>query len=134
MRKIEAVIEKSTNNFCAYLINHDGCVASGKTLQELKNNLEEAIQLHIQGMKEDMDQMPADFEGEYKIMYTFDVESFLSFYDKVFTRRALSRLTGINESLLSQYASGLKKPRPLQTKKIEVSLHRLGNELLELQF
>jgi hypothetical protein len=43
-------------------------------------------------------------------------------------------LTGINESLLSQYASGLKKPRRLQTKKIEESLHRLGQELLEVQF
>lgn len=134
MRKIEAVIEKSANNYSAFLTKHDGCIASGKTLQELKKNLEESLQLHIEGMKEDNEPIPGDLSGEYKITYTFDVETFLSFYDKVFTRRALSGLTGINESLLSQYASGLKKPRPLQTKKIEVSLHRLGHELLELQF
>jgi predicted RNase H-like HicB family nuclease len=134
MRKIEAVIEKSVNNYSAFLTKHDGCIASGKTLQELKKNLEEALQLHIEGMKEDNEPIPVDLAGEYKIAYTFDVETFLSFYDKVFTRRALSGLTGINESLLSQYASGLKKPRPLQTKKIEVSMHRLGHELLELQF
>lgn len=134
MRKIEAVIEKSANNYSAFFTEYDGCVASGNTLQELKKNLEEALQLHIEGMKEDRETIPEELAGEYRIIYRFDVETFLSFYDKVFTRRALSGLTGINESLLSQYASGLKKPRPLQTRKIEVSLHRLGNELLELQF
>ncbi len=134
MEIIKAVIEKGENNFSAFIQELDGCIAVGKTLQELKKNLEEAMHLHIEGMEEDGEPIPTKFKEVYKVVYTFDVESFLAFYDKVFTRRALSGLTGINESLLSQYASGLKKPRSLQAKKIETSMHNLGQELLEIKF
>ncbi len=43
-----------------------------------------------------------------------------------------SRITGINERQLWHYASGLRKPRPTQRKRIEDGLHRLGAELLTL--
>jgi predicted RNase H-like HicB family nuclease len=134
MERINVIIEKSTTNYSAFLAHHDGCIATGGTLDELRKNMSEAVHLFIEGMKEDGDPIPSDLAGEYRLVYAYDVETFLSFYDNVFTRRAISLLTGINESLLSQYASGLKKPRRLQTKKIEESLHRLGQELLEVQF
>jgi len=51
----------------------------------------------------------------------------------VFTKPALERLTGINQKQLHHYATGLKKPRPAQRKKIESALHKLGKELLTIQ-
>jgi len=51
----------------------------------------------------------------------------------VFSKPALERLTGINQKLLHQYATGLKKPREAQRKKIEAALHRLGIELLSVE-
>lgn len=71
MKEIKAIIEETDNNFNASLPILDGCVASGKTLQELKKNLKEALQLHIEGMKEDGDQVPTDFEGEFRIILQY---------------------------------------------------------------
>jgi len=39
----------------------------------------------------------------------------------------------LGKKVLSHYATGLKKPRPNQRKKIEEALHSLGNELLALE-
>jgi hypothetical protein len=42
-------------------------------------------------------------------------------------------MTGINQKQLQHYASGLRKPRTQQMKKIESALHQLGNELLAVE-
>jgi hypothetical protein len=73
-------------------------------------------------------------EGNYEIEYKFDIESFLAYYKGIFTLAALEKLTGINQKQIQHYSSGLKKPRMEQRKKIENSLHRLGNELLAIEF
>jgi hypothetical protein len=39
----------------------------------------------------------------------------------------------MNQSLIRQYAMGIKKPSVKQTKKIEHALHTLGQELLEIK-
>ncbi len=134
MEKINVILERGSSNYSAFIPELPGCIATGESLTELEKNLREALQLHLRGIEEDGDPVPSQFMGEFQLMYTFDIVTLLSYYDKVFTRRALSRLTGINESLLSQYASGLKKPRPLQTRKIADNLHKLGQELLQVQF
>jgi hypothetical protein len=40
---------------------------------------------------------------------------------------------GINQRQLQHYASGLKKPREAQVKKIESALHKLGEELMSIE-
>ena len=40
--------------------------------------------------------------------------------------------TGINQRQLWHYASGMRKPRPAQRKRIEKGLHKLGAELLRI--
>ncbi|RMH36693.1 MAG: type II toxin-antitoxin system HicB family antitoxin [Nitrospirae bacterium] len=47
------VIEKTETNYSAYVPDLPGCVATGKTQQETEHLIQEAIALHIQGMKED---------------------------------------------------------------------------------
>ncbi len=42
-------------------------------------------------------------------------------------------MTGINQKQLQHYASGLKKPRPTQVKKIETAIHNLGKELISVE-
>ena len=54
-------------------------------------------------------------------------------YKGIFTNSALERITGINQKQFQHYASGLKKPRAAQAKKIESALHKLGSELLALE-
>ena len=47
------VIEKTTNNYSAYVPDLPGCVATGATREETERNMQAAIEMHIQGMKED---------------------------------------------------------------------------------
>ncbi len=132
MEKVQVIIEKSKTGYSAYIPDLQGCVSTGSTLDEVKSNIAEAITFHIEGMREDRLAIPYLLLGNYTLQFSFDVETFLKHYNHIFTRRALSRITGINESLLSQYASGLKHPRQAQAKRIEKGLHELANELLQI--
>jgi len=56
----------------------------------------------------------------------------MQYYKGILSNSALERLTGINQKQLHHYASGLKKPRIEQRKKIETALHDLCRELLSI--
>jgi len=47
------VIEKAETNYAAYVPDLPGCVATGKTIAETEEQIREAIDLHLRGMKED---------------------------------------------------------------------------------
>ncbi len=58
MRRYAIVIEKAENNYGAYVPDLPGCVTTGKTPQEVKENMQEAIQLHLHGLSEDGEPIP----------------------------------------------------------------------------
>ena len=47
------IIEKANRNYSAYVPDLPGCIATGKTIEELKQRMREAIELHLDGMRED---------------------------------------------------------------------------------
>ena len=47
------VVENAGKNFSAYSPDLPGCVATGKTREQTQKRMAEAIQLHIEGLKED---------------------------------------------------------------------------------
>lgn len=47
------VIEKGTRNYSAYVPDLPGCVSVGDTPDEVKAEIREAIELHLEGMRED---------------------------------------------------------------------------------
>ncbi|MGH9874841.1 MAG: type II toxin-antitoxin system HicB family antitoxin [Pyrinomonadaceae bacterium] len=47
------IIEKGERNYSAYFPDLPGCIATGKTLEELKQAMREALELHLRGMRED---------------------------------------------------------------------------------
>ncbi len=48
------VIEKAPgSNYSAYVPDLPGCVSVGDTLEELKRMIQEAIELHIEALRED---------------------------------------------------------------------------------
>jgi len=47
------IIEQGERNYSAYLPDLPGCIATGKTIEELKQRMSEAIELHLRGMRED---------------------------------------------------------------------------------
>ena len=52
------VIERAEGNYAAYVPDLPGCVSSGETLKEVEDNIRQAIQFHVEGLKDDGDPVP----------------------------------------------------------------------------
>ena len=59
--KYTVVIERTPNNYAAYVPDLPGCVATGSTREELLEQIREAIEFHIEGMLEDGETIPRVF-------------------------------------------------------------------------
>lgn len=132
MRTIIATIESLENNYSAYINELDGVVATGNTIEEIKKNLQGALEDFIDTCKELGYKIPEQLQGDYVIEFKMDVKSLLTLYQGIFSKAGLERLTGINQKQLWHYAKGKSSPRKAQINKIESALHRLGNDLIAL--
>lgn len=52
------VIEQAKNNFSAYVPDLPGCIATGATIAEVEQQITEAIEFHIDGMRADGGRVP----------------------------------------------------------------------------
>ncbi len=73
MRRFLIIIEQGNHNYSAYVPDlpgciavgdtleevEKGCIATGKTVEEVKANMREAIRMHLEGMIEDQEEIPA---------------------------------------------------------------------------
>ena len=59
MMRYAVVIEKAEDNYSAYVPDLPGCVATGKTLSEMEREIREAIEFHLDGLREDQLPIPA---------------------------------------------------------------------------
>ena len=53
------VIEKAEGNYSAYVPDLPGCVATGATVEEVEQEIRDAIAFHLDGMREDGLPIPA---------------------------------------------------------------------------
>jgi predicted RNase H-like HicB family nuclease len=58
MKRYAVVIEKTGTGFGAYVPDLPGCVSTGRTIEETERNIPEAIEFHLDGMREDGDPIP----------------------------------------------------------------------------
>ena len=91
--------------------------------------VKESIDFYVECAKEDGRDYPSVFDGEYELVYKYDVQSLLEFYRGIFSFSALQTITGINQKQLAHYAAGISKPRQPQRIKIVNGLHRLASQL-----
>jgi predicted RNase H-like HicB family nuclease len=52
MYKCPIIIEKAESNFSAYCPDLPGCIATGRTEEETVQRMKEAIEFHIEGLRE----------------------------------------------------------------------------------
>lgn len=52
------VIEKTETNFSAFVLDLPGCVATGSTIEEVEEQIRDAIECHIEDMKKDGEKIP----------------------------------------------------------------------------
>jgi predicted RNase H-like HicB family nuclease len=56
--KYAVIIEKGQNNYSAYVPDLPGCVTTGLTIEETEANIKEAIDLHLEGLREEGQPVP----------------------------------------------------------------------------
>ncbi len=119
-----------TDNFAASPINEDiACLVTAHSFPELQKEMESALRDHIEWMKEDGDPIPAEFEGEWEFDWQFTVRALLHYTDKLVSKAAIAKATGINQQQLTHYASGYRVPRPAMRAKIIEGIHKIAGQL-----
>lgn len=129
MQKIKVIIDWD-ENFGAVSELVDGCVATGKTFEQVKENYASALEFHLEDLEKV--EIPAELSGDYELEFELTAQALLHRFDKILTRATLSRITGINERQLGHYVSGYRNPRAEQRKKIVDAFHQLGKEFLSV--
>jgi len=51
MKKYLVIIEKTSTGFSAYSPDLEGCVSTGRTREEVEQNMREAIEFHFEGLR-----------------------------------------------------------------------------------
>ncbi len=128
--KLIISISASKDSFGAFAENCEGIYASGESVTEVKQDVLEAIRIYKEITP--VQDWARPIKENWPIEWHYDVQSLLLYYQGIFTKSALERMTGINQKQLWNYANGISKPRKQAKEKIERALHNLGHELLEL--
>ena len=59
MNKYLVIVEETETGFSAFSPDLPGCVATGATRAEVERTMHDAIEFHLDGMREDGDHIPA---------------------------------------------------------------------------
>ncbi len=140
-QKVSRTIEKIRVNV-SWLENHFSAsigenlplsaIFTADTFGELQEKTKEGFDLYIERILANDDKVPQwlvnkSYDFEYKFT---DVTSLLKAYTPYLTLASISRATGINENLLSQYANGYRKAHFYQMKRILDGIHKISKELM----
>ena len=58
MKRYLIVIEETSTGFSAYSPDLPGCISTGHTREDVEKNMQEAIALHLDGMREEGQSLP----------------------------------------------------------------------------
>ena len=123
-KKFRFVVEKTDTGFSAYCRDYS-VYTTGQSFTELLSHAVEAMNLFLSEKGSQVTEANVEFE--------IDIPQFFQFY-RVINSKFLARRIGMNESLLSQYVNGLKKPSAAQTNRILTGIREIGQELSNLNF
>ena len=110
MKTVEVIVEHAGKNLSAY-IEGAPVITVGNDIKEIEDNMKEAIELYLEDNPNPCEVLSGEFEIEN---FKIDAATFINYYSSIFTKAALSRITGINERQLWHYAAGVHKPRRQQ--------------------
>lgn len=128
MKIVEVIVEHAGNNLSAY-IEGAPVITVGNDVKEIEKNMKEAVELYLDSCNE-MNIAPVEIlQGEFTLKFKIDAATFINYYSSIFTKAALSRITGINERQLWHYAAGVHKPRKQQLEKIQKGINALTEDL-----
>jgi len=132
MKKVHVILELGKDGYGVWFEELPHVFGFGETVAAAKTDAKNALEGYLVALKKCNQPIPEILQGEYELVYQFDVEALLKYIDGTVTKTALAKAAGINPVQLSHYSSGLKKPRKQQREKIIAGLHKLGKELLSV--
>ena len=121
-KKIKIIVEKTTSGFSGYSKEYP-VYTTGRNFTELLANATEALDLFFEDKQIQVTSRDIEFE--------IDLQQFFQYY-RVINAKFLAERIGMNESLLSQYVQGKKKPSPKQSSKILKGIQEIGRELTNI--
>jgi predicted RNase H-like HicB family nuclease len=131
MKQIHVILELGKDGY-GVSVEEFPVFGFGETVAAAKADAKAALDGYIVALKRCNKNIPEILQGEYELVFEFDVEALLKYIDGTVTKTALAKASGINATQLTHYSSGLKKPRKEQRDKIIAGLHKLGNDLLSV--
>lgn len=123
-KAIDVIVGHTGRTLSAY-IEGLPLICVGANVAELRLNMLEAIERYRRNNAQVQEIIPEAFELKMKV----DAATFINYYSDVFTKAALSRITGINERQLWHYAAGMHKPRKRQLQRIADGIKALIQEI-----
>lgn len=124
--KYTFIVEKTDTGYSAFAADDKiPVVTTGPDMTQLRSNILDAINSwrEVKGMKDIV---------EKDLIIRLDLAQFFEYY-KVINSSALAERIGISQSLLSQYANGIKSPSEKQVNRILTGIKELGQELCHLE-
>lgn len=132
MEKVKAYIYREKNGTYSIYVDEKaninyGLIGEGDTVENAIQDWENCYE----AMKLKYAQRNKPFK-EVEFSYIYDVASFLSYFNRIFTLRGLSKITGISAAQLSQYVNGYRNPSHKTTEKIQQGLNNFVKELSQV--
>ncbi len=123
-RQIKIKVERTRTGFSAYSEKYPA-FTTGKNSTELITNMVDSLNTYFEAAEGTRKRIKAK-----DLTFEIDVSSVFEVFP--INVRALSEKIGMNHTLLSQYATGRKRPSPKQTARILNGIHEIGRELTEI--
>ncbi len=134
MKKIRVTVRKEKGVYWGNTENIEGIVvADGKTLEELKNNMQEAFAFHLEQCEEDKDY---DFVNKYTKGVEFVYEIALEGISQQLPElniAELARRVAISPVMMRKYATGKSNPSEKRLLEIQQGIRDIGRELSQVK-
>ena len=125
MDTLKVIVSGGKDHFGAWAKDVEGIYGVGNTLDEVKDNVREAINLFL----EYNENAPDALKGNPEIELIFDITGLVKYYSQFITLPAMEKLTGVNQKQLWHYANGYKSPRKETAERIEKGLKYFARKL-----
>ncbi|MDR1102651.1 MAG: type II toxin-antitoxin system HicB family antitoxin [Tannerella sp.] len=132
MKQIHVTLEMGKEGFGVSFEEFPCVFGFGETVEAARADAKSALDGYAVALGKCNRPVPEILQGEYELVYQFDMEALLKHIEGTVTKTALAKAAGINPTQLTHYSTGLKKPRKEQRDKIISALHRIGKDLLSV--
>lgn len=126
--KVNIIIEKGKDEIWGRIEGSEFLVSCGKDLAEVTENLKGLLADYAAHEGKADKRWKKVKVDAIKFGYIYDTQAFFESFDFL-NVSAIAKAAGINQSLLRQYAKGIKHPSAERVRVIEETVHKLADQM-----